>query len=94
MVHKLLVTMGALLVLGLLCGGCAEDICNKLCDHQDRCADHIADCVDLCVDDYEEANGDCQAAMSEFAGCVDGRSCTSIDEHCVSEAVDYLQECF
>ena len=50
--------------------------------------------LDLCVDDYEEGSGDCQAAMADLAECVDGRGCLSVEEHCVSESLDYLQECF
>jgi hypothetical protein len=72
-----------------------EGRCEAACDAAERCdAWHPDDCVDYCVEHYEDSSDDCQEEFEYFTDCLDeNESCDAIADDCSAEYFDTREEC-
>jgi hypothetical protein len=81
--------------------GCTatESRCETLCKWASQCGDIAIECsdseIDECVEEYDDHDDACQDAFDEFADCVDEENltCSAVQEHCVGEAGEYVEQC-
>jgi hypothetical protein len=87
------------LLLGLLAVASActdvEGRCEAACDAAERCdAWHPEDCVDYCVEHYDDSSDDCQKEFEYFTDCLDeNQSCEAISNDCSAEYFDTREAC-
>lgn len=87
------------LALAVASIGCGKAYCKDMCDFYDRCEDELGlivdedECIDECVDDYNDGSTACQNAIEDLANCVEGRGCASAVTECGDEEFDAANEC-
>jgi hypothetical protein len=87
-------------VLSLIGCTSTESRCETVCKWANQCAEITVDCssdaeIEECVDEYDDKGDGCQDAFDDFADCVDEEelTCSAVQEHCVGEASEYLEQC-
>jgi hypothetical protein len=81
--------------------GCTstESRCETLCKWADQCTELSANCsdadIDDCVEDIEDQDSGCQDGFDDFVDCLDDQDlvCSDIEEHCVGEFSEYVEQC-
>lgn len=96
MLNKSLVITSIFFAFVLLMSGCAKSKCGDLCEWSDGCGLLLTsevDCIDNCLDAWDDEGDDCVNAIKDLASCVDGTGCVVGLVDCEPEIADYNLAC-
>ena len=93
---KTTVTVVCVLSAAILFTGCAKAKCGDVCEWADGCGMlpySEDDCLDDCMDAWDNEGDDCVNAVKDLADCIKDRGCVAGATDCDAEIADYNLAC-